>query len=86
MIITPTLYVFGTETWLSPEINTTEFFPTDYTVFRQDRSDGYGGVLLAFRNILSVTTYPINNTNQCEIIACNLTYRNQKVIVCSLRI
>ena len=42
--------MFGTETWLSPEINTSAFFLTDYIVFRQDRQDGYGGVLLAVRN------------------------------------
>ena len=76
--------IFGTETWLSPEINTTEFLPTGYTLFRRDRSDGYGGVLLAFRDTFSVTEYLINNYSQCEIIACNLTYKNEKIIICSV--
>jgi len=36
--------IFGTEMWLSPNINFTEFFPADYSLFWKDRLDGYGGV------------------------------------------
>ena len=35
----------GCETWLSSDISSVEFLPAGYTVFRRDRSDGYGGVL-----------------------------------------
>ena len=76
--------IFGSETWLSPNINCTEFLPTGYTVFRKDRSDGYGGVLLAFKESLTVTEYHIENKNLCEIIACTLRYGSQKVILCSI--
>ena len=38
----------GTETWLTPDHLSSEYFPTDrYEVFRKDRPDGYGGVLIA---------------------------------------
>jgi len=36
--------IFGTETWLTPNIDSTEFFPTGYLLFQKDSSDGYGGV------------------------------------------
>ena len=35
--------VFGSETWLNPNISNSEIFPTDYRVYRSDRGDGYGG-------------------------------------------
>ena len=75
--------IFKSETWLSPNINSTEFFPTGYTVFQKDRSDGYGGVLLAFKESLTVAEYQIDNPNSCELIAYSLKYENQKVILCS---
>ena len=38
----------GTETWLTPDHLNSEYFPTDqYEVFRKDRPDGYGGVLIS---------------------------------------
>ena len=38
----------GTETWLTTDHLSSEYFPTDqYGVFRKDRPDGYGGVLIA---------------------------------------
>ena len=38
----------GTETWLTPDHLNSEYFLTDqYEVFRKDRPDGYGGVLIA---------------------------------------
>ena len=76
--------IFGSETWLSPNINSSEFFPPGYTLFRKDRSDGYGGVFLAFKESLTVAEYQIDNPNSCEIIACTLRYENQKVILCSI--
>ena len=76
--------IFGTETWLSPTISTAEFLPANYMSFRKDRTDGYGGVLLAFRDTLNVTEYPIDNPNQCEIIACTLKHEKQEIIICSI--
>lgn len=76
--------IFGTETWLSPNTNTAEFLPREYNIFRQDRPDGYGGVLLAFRNTLKVTEYPLVNTYNCEIVAATLTQQEQKTIICSI--
>ena len=74
---------FGTETRLSSNINTTEFFPREY-ILRQDRPDGYGGVLLAFQNTLNITEYPLVNTHNCEIAAATQMQQEQKTIMCSI--
>jgi len=42
-----------TETWLNQDISSSEFLPAHYTVCRRDRSDSYGGVLLAYRSTLN---------------------------------
>ena len=76
--------IFGNETWLSPNVNTAEFLPKQYNIFRQDRSDGYGGVLLTFRSTLNVTEYPLVNTYKCEIVAATLMQREQKTIIYSI--
>ena len=39
--------VLGTETWLRPDMYTAEIFPPNFSVFRKDRPDGHGGVLVA---------------------------------------
>jgi len=41
--------IIGTETWLRPDIKSAEIFPATYSIYRKDRKDGYGGVLLAVK-------------------------------------
>jgi len=45
------LYVVS-ETWLNNRIHNSEGLPTNYEVYRKDRKDGYGGVLIAVKNTL----------------------------------
>ena len=74
--------IFGCETWLSPSIQTSEFFPASYNVFRHDRNDGYGGVLLAVCNGLTCKVLPL--PTNCEAVACELTINdNNKLILCA---
>ena len=40
------------ETWLKPEIHSSELFPSTYNVFRKDRKDGYGRVLITTETTL----------------------------------
>ncbi|CAC5405350.1 unnamed protein product [Mytilus coruscus] len=44
--------ILRTETWLRPDILSSEIFPPQYSVYRKDRTDGYGGVLIAVRDII----------------------------------
>ncbi len=36
--------VIGNESWLNPNIASSEIFPENYNVLRKDRIDGYGGL------------------------------------------
>lgn len=65
--------IIGTETWLSKDISDNEIIPNEfnYTIYRKDREDGYGGVLIAvIKNILS-NPLPDLNTS-CELIWCKI--------------
>jgi len=76
--------VFGTESWLKPDILSSEVFPTGYSVYRKDRSDGYGGVFVACREpLISCNVYLENNN--CELVACQIKLlNNSDLIVCSV--
>jgi len=70
------------ETWLSPDIFTSEFFPNQYNVFRKDRADGYGGVLLACRNSINCQELVVD-TN-AEAVLCKVSLNCcQPLIICS---
>ena len=45
--------MIGNESWLYPNIYSSEVFPSEYNVFRKDRSDGYGGAFIACHNKLT---------------------------------
>ena len=50
--------ILATETWLSPDVRSSECFPPNYTVFRKDRigtDTVRGGVLIAVRNDIIAT-------------------------------
>ena len=38
--------IFETESWLNPDILSSELFPDGYSIYRRDREDGYGGVFI----------------------------------------
>jgi len=71
-----------TETWLKPDVLSSEFLPSEYNVLRKDRPDGYGGVLLACRKTLNCKTLNINTVS--EALACQLLFNNnESLIVCA---
>lgn len=45
--------LIGTETWLNSDVKSCEIFPANYAIFRKDRPDGCGGVLIAVKNLPS---------------------------------
>ena len=40
-------FIASTETWLNLSVYSSEVFPSDYLVFRNNRPDGYGGTVFA---------------------------------------
>ena len=48
--------IFGCETWLNPNIQDSEILPANYNAHRNDRNDGWGGVILVVNNELNSRT------------------------------
>ena len=60
--------VIGTETWLTRDDCSREFFPENYSVYRADRTGntGYGGVLLAIKTNLN--SHQLTTNSNCELV------------------
>ena len=71
--------IVGTETWLSNDILSSEVLPTNYNVFRRDRNDSHGGVLLAVKNDLVCT--PIYTSKNSELLAIKLQVSKSRSII-----
>jgi len=75
--------IIGTEAWLNPSISSAEIFPPNYEVFRKDRNDGYGGVLLTVHR--DFITDHIDPQTKSESVFTKLTIgKNQALIIDSL--
>ena len=72
------------ETWLNPSINNSEILPPgDFKIYRKDRKDGYGGVLLAVKNCIPSTRklsleVKSDNHNECVVVELR-PYRQPKI-------
>ena len=67
--------ILGTETWLNNEIQSSEIFPQNYTAFRRDRKDGFGGVVIVTRNDLICEEIVNVNINTESIYTARLNYK-----------
>ncbi len=74
--------IYGCETWLKPSISQGEIFPQDYDVYRCDRKDGYGGVLLGIHN--SLINHQLVIKTDAEFVAAKIINGKQSIIVASL--
>ena len=77
--------IIGTETWLTDDILNNEIIPNEfqYSIYRNDRNGGYGGVMIAVsKNIVSMTVPEL--ISSCETIWCKLCIPSVKIIyVCA---
>ena len=67
------------ETWLKDYHYNTEFAPTGYQIFRNDRPTRGGGVLLMIKEELKAVRVPI--TTNLEIIAVKIQMKNCKLLI-----
>ena len=75
--------LIGTETWLRNDINSFEIFPECYNVYRKDRWDSYGGVLVAVKT--DYISELIDTENDTESIYIKISlYNNKSLIVGSI--
>jgi len=71
--------IFGTETWLSQSIHNNEIIPDDlnYSIYRKDREDSHGGVMIAV--LKSIPSLHLPNLNTlCEILWVKLSFNTSK--------
>ena len=69
--------MIGTETHLSPEINSSEIFPDNFCVHRRERDCNGGGTVIAIRDNLNSIRRPDLETD-CEIIWVEILSPNNK--------
>ena len=71
-------FFISTESWLT-KIRNNEIFPLGYTIYRRDRSDGYGGVFIGCRSTLRCVCID-NNTNS-EIVSCKVDLAQGSLLI-----
>ena len=70
--------ILGNESWLNPDIKSSEMFPKIYNVYRKDRqSDSHGDVFQAVKKDIIVTHRDDLNTD-CELIWTQCQIQNKK--------
>ena len=62
--------IIGSERWNKPDIRDSEIFPPGYHVYRKDRADWYGGVLMGISTSLSSNKIEIEAEG--EFVAANV--------------
>ena len=77
--------VFGCESWQNPVLYPVKFiFPSRYTIYREDRVDGYGGVFIACRDILTFIELTFTNSSS-ELLACKIHLADRSsLIACAI--
>ena len=72
-------FIAGTESWLSPNIYSSEIFPPTFTTFRRDRNDSHGGVFIACKS--TFICEEITLSTSIENVACRIHLKNHSVIL-----
>ena len=78
----PTITI-GVETWLNTAVYDSEIFPSQYQVYRNDRHDGYGGVIIVVKD--SVISDPVDFAPSSETVFVRILRDNNQppLIVCA---
>ena len=69
-----------TETWLNNTVFNNEILPTSYTIYRKDRVNRGGGVLVAIHN--SIPSQLCHTSNSIEMISVHLNIRPKLLLIC----
>ena len=71
--------VIGTETHLTPSIQSGEFLPDNYSAIRRDRGDGFGGVIVIYKSDLVVSE--LTSARDCEFLSVKVQCHGRKSII-----
>ena len=64
---------------MNPNIFSSEVLPSNYTVFRRDRADSHGGVLIAVKDDLVCT--PVSTNHEFELICVKVRINRSRSII-----
>ena len=67
--------IMGSESKIDEDISTYSIFPDDYLVFRKDRNQHGGGVLIAAKDTITVSGCP-QFSSDCELQWCSIQMLN----------
>jgi exonuclease III len=77
----PHIIIIGTETCLRREICSSEFFLDGFNVYRKERSDGYGGVLVAVRSEFISEEIEPDGAGDTESIFVKISLQGNKSLI-----
>ena len=77
--------VFGSETWLHPGLKNAELEIPSHNIYRNDRSDGWGGAMVCIRS--SIESSLVLTSNKTESVYCKIPQPGRPPIIvgCSYR-
>ena len=73
--------IAGSETWLNPNIYNSEIFNNNYNIFRKDRPDNYGGVLLAIKSNIIAEEITTQSNFNIESVFCKIVTPNSTPLI-----
>ena len=73
--------IAGSETWLNPNIYNSEIFNNNYNIFRKDRPDNYGGVLLAIKSNIIAEEITTQSNSNIESVFCKIVTPNSTPLI-----
>lgn len=76
--------ILMSKTWLKPDMYDAEVIPPDvnYELFRNDKTDGHGGFLIAIKRNLIYEL--VTRESNCEFIAVKVSCAHNSLIVAAL--
>jgi len=77
--------IIGCKTWLNSSILDNEIIPINYKLYRRDRDDGYGGVLISISSSLS--SEPVDIDTLCEVcaVSIHLSHSQELIVIGAYR-
>ena len=77
--------ILGCETWLNDSVLNNEILPPSYRLYRNDRSDGYGGVMIGVKSNLDSQLLDTQPNLETCIVSVHLTDGKQLILICAYR-
>ena len=76
--------IIGCETWLKPTIRNEEIAPPGYNVYRRDREDNYGGVMIAVKSCFISSEVEMDTHSELVAVQVDQLSKSPPLIISSL--